>query len=113
MTHETDVATPDTITKTTTDVELVVVSDEELQRPYRVIIENDDVTPMDFVVMVLLTVFEITMDRAQDIMLTAHYEGHAYVVTLPFEEAQQRIYAAHSLAREVGYPLSFYMEPEE
>lgn len=109
MTDHTTVATP----KTTTDVEFVVISDEELERPYRVIIENDDVTPMDFVVIVLLTVFELSFDRAQDVMLTAHNEGRAHVVTLPFEEAQQRVYTAHSMAREIGYPLSFYLEPDE
>jgi ATP-dependent Clp protease adaptor protein ClpS len=109
MTHETTVAIP----KTTTDVEFIVASDEELEKPYRVIIENDDVTPMDFVVLVLLSIFELSFERAQDVMLTAHYEGRAYVVTLPFEEAQQRVYTAHSMAREVGYPLSFYLEPEE
>ena len=48
-----DVAPP----QTTTDIELVVASDEELARPYRVIIENDDVTPMDFVILILLSVF--------------------------------------------------------
>lgn len=108
MQNETTVATP----QTTTDVEFVVASDEELERPYRVIIENDDVTPMDFVVLVLLTIFELSFERAQDVMLAAHTEGRAYVVTLPFEEAQQRVYTAHSMAREAGYPLSFYLEPD-
>lgn len=102
----------DTLPKTTTDLELVVVSDEELERPYRVIIENDDVTPMEFVVLVLLVIFELDMERAQEIMLTAHYEGEAYVVTLPYAEAKERVYQAHSLARQNNYPLSFYLERE-
>jgi ATP-dependent Clp protease adaptor protein ClpS len=46
-------------------------------------------------------------------MYEAHYNGRAHVVTLPFEEAQERIYDAHSLAREVDYPLTFYLEPDE
>jgi len=33
-------------------------------------------------------------------------------VSLPFEDAQQRVYQAHSVARAAGYPLSFYLEPD-
>jgi ATP-dependent Clp protease adaptor protein ClpS len=98
--------------QTTTDTEYVIISDEDLERPYRVIIENDDVTPMEFVVLVLLSIFELDYDRAFRVMLEAHNKGHAYVVTLPFQEAQQRVYTAQSLARAEGYPLSFYLEPD-
>ena len=96
----------------TTDTEYVVVTAEELDRPYRVIIENDDVTPMDFVVLVLLTIFELSRERAESVMYEAHAKGRAYVATFPFEEAQQRVYAAQSIARAAGYPLSFYLEPD-
>lgn len=104
-----DVASP----QTTTDIELVVANQEELERPYRVIIENDDVTPMDFVILVLLTIFDLSIERAEAVMLEAHHKGEAYVVTLPFEEANDRVYNAHSVARAAGYPLSFYLEPAE
>jgi ATP-dependent Clp protease adaptor protein ClpS len=103
-----DIAAP----QTTTDTEYVVVTDEDLERPYRVIIENDDLTPMDFVVLVLLTIFELSYERAESVMYEAHVKGRAYVATFPFEEAQQRVYAAQSLARASGYPLSFYLEPD-
>jgi len=104
-----DVASP----KTTTGVENIVIGAEELERPYRVIIQNDDVTPMDFVVLVLLTIFELDIERAMSVMLDAHNKGRALVRTLPLEDAQQRVYSAQSLAREAGYPLSFYLEPDE
>jgi ATP-dependent Clp protease adaptor protein ClpS len=104
-----DVASP----KTTTGVEYIVIGAEELERPYRVIIQNDDVTPMDFVVLVLLTIFELDIERAMSVMLDAHNNGRALVRTLPLEDAQQRVYSAQSLAREAGYPLSFYLEPDE
>lgn len=90
----------------------VVVTEEELERPYRVIIENDDVTPMDFVVLVLLTIFDLEYQQSVAVMLEAHYNGRAHVVTLPYEEAQRRVYEAHHAAREAGYPLSFYLEPD-
>jgi ATP-dependent Clp protease adaptor protein ClpS len=103
-----DVASP----KTTTGVDYIVIGAEELERLYRVIIQNDDVTPMDFVVLVLLTVFELDIERAMTVMYDAHNNGRALVRTLPLEDAQQRVYSAQSLAREAGYPLSFYLEPD-
>ncbi len=109
-------AIPDsvTITKTRpdTDTEFIIASDEELEKPYRVIIENDDVTPMEFVTLVLVFVFELPYERADAVMLEAHIKGQAYVTTLPYEDAQQRVYAAQSSARQAGYPLSFYLEPD-
>jgi ATP-dependent Clp protease adaptor protein ClpS len=100
-------------TKTIPSTEFVVATDEELERPYRVIIENDDVTPMDFVVLVLEMIFELDDARAQQVMLEAHNKGRALVVVLPYEDARQRVYTAKSLARQFGYPLSFYLEPDE
>ncbi|GAB4193835.1 MAG: ATP-dependent Clp protease adaptor ClpS [Roseiflexaceae bacterium] len=112
MPPETATATPDTDTTTTTTIEYVVMSDEELEKPYKVIIQNDDVTPMDFVVQVLLVIFELDMVRAEVVMLEAHHTGHALVTMLPLREAQERVYIAHSAARAAGYPLSFYLEPD-
>lgn len=100
-------------TDTTTSIELITMSDEELEKPYKVIIENDDVTPMDFVVAILSVFFGLGVMAAQHVMLEAHYEGEAYVATFSFAEAQERVYAAHSAAREAGYPLTFHLEPDD
>jgi ATP-dependent Clp protease adaptor protein ClpS len=86
--------------------------DTELEPLYRVIIHNDDVTPMDFVVQILKTVFYLSNDKATDIMLTAHITGIAYVQTLPRSEAEKRINKAHFAAGLEGYPLHFSLEPE-
>jgi len=94
------------------DVTYIVVNRDDLEKPYRVIVENDDVTPMDFVVMVLRLFFGLSIEDALSVMLTAHKEGRALVATLPLEEAQGRVYSAHTVAREEGYPLTFYLEPE-
>src|SRR5512142_2915484 len=53
----------------------------ETQRepPYRVIVHNDDVTPMDFVTHILVTVFFIPNETALPIMYAAHLNGAAYV----------------------------------
>ncbi|NOK58902.1 MAG: ATP-dependent Clp protease adaptor ClpS [Chloroflexi bacterium AL-W] len=100
-------------TTTTTDIEYVVANKEELEKPFRVIIQNDDVTPMEFVVAVLMQIFGLTADRAVEVMFEAHEKNRALVTTLPLKEAQERVYMAQSIARNAGYPLSFYLEPDE
>jgi ATP-dependent Clp protease adaptor protein ClpS len=106
--------TPDVETETETDVDLefVVMDEEELERPYRVIIHNDDVTTFDFVIAVLVTIFELSFKRADDVAYEAHTRGSAYVTTLPLEEAKRRVFKAQYLARQQGFPLTFTIEPE-
>jgi len=98
--------------RVTPKTDYLVIPREELEKPYRVIIENDDLTPMEFVVAVLQTFFRLNLEQAIEVMLKAHHEGKAYVTTLPLREAQERVYAAHSLAHSAGYPLTFHLEPE-
>jgi ATP-dependent Clp protease adaptor protein ClpS len=96
--------------------EIQIIEDQEeeteLEPLYRVLIHNDDVTPMDFVVHVLKTIFYLSNPRAFEIMLIAHVTGLAYVQTLPRSEAEKRINKAHFAAGLEGYPLHFSMEPE-
>jgi ATP-dependent Clp protease adaptor protein ClpS len=84
----------------------------ELEPLYRILIHNDHVTPMDFVVHILKTVFYLPNEKALDIMMTAHITGTAYVQTLPKPEAERRLIKAHSEAGFAGYPLHFSMEQE-
>jgi ATP-dependent Clp protease adaptor protein ClpS len=79
---------------------------------YRVFILNDDVTPMDFVVHVLVAVFLVDHVNAEYIMYTAHQTGKAYIQTLPAHEARRRIGKARFAARLRALPLDFAMEPE-
>ncbi|WP_110513281.1 ATP-dependent Clp protease adaptor ClpS [Herpetosiphon llansteffanensis] len=107
-----DVATAEP--QTTTDVELdfITLSDEELEKPYRVILQNDDITPMEVVVWVLEKIFEQSFEQASSIMLEAHLKGHALVTILPFKEANSRVYSAQSRARDLGFPLVLFLEPD-
>ncbi|MFH1184184.1 MAG: ATP-dependent Clp protease adaptor ClpS [Chloroflexota bacterium] len=84
----------------------------EGERPYKVYIHNDDVTPMDFVVHVLVMVFLVPTLNAGQIMYAAHLNGRAYVQTLPAAEARRRIAKARFAARLRGFPLEFSMEAE-
>jgi ATP-dependent Clp protease adaptor protein ClpS len=96
------VAIPETITREET----------KLYPRYRVFVHNDDVTPMELVVHVLLRIFGLDMARATAVMLEAHHTGVAFVIALTLEQAEFRVEQAHSLARGAGYPLTFTYEPE-
>jgi ATP-dependent Clp protease adaptor protein ClpS len=91
----------------------VETDDETALEPlWRVLIHNDDVTPMDFVVHVLRSIFQVSPVDAIEIMFAAHYEGTAVVQILPKAEAEKRIGRAQFAAGLEGYPLKFSMEPE-
>jgi ATP-dependent Clp protease adaptor protein ClpS len=109
--------TTSTIAPTRPDIDIQVAPDEDVEAqldpPYRVLIHNDDVTTMEFVVYILITIFELPLETAEMVMLTAHVTGVAYVGTYPLEDAKYRVGKAHSLARVEGYPLTFTIEPEE
>ncbi len=94
------------------DTDTIVESETQLEPPYRVLIHNDDVTPMDFVVGILTGIFKLTADVAVEVMLVAHISGIAYVATLPKPEAERRVGKAHFAAGLEGYPLRFSIEPE-
>jgi ATP-dependent Clp protease adaptor protein ClpS len=94
------------------EIEILEAAEAELEPLYRVIIHNDDLTPMEFVVTVLKTIFYLSNPKAAEIMLSAHFYGSAYVQTLPRPEAQRRIDRAHSASDAEGYPLRFTIEPE-
>lgn len=88
------------------------VAETQLEPPYRVLIHNDDVTPFEFVISVLRSVFLVSGRLAISITTEAHNTGVAYVMTLPHEEAKYRVGKAHGMARAAGYPLTFSIEPE-
>jgi len=94
------------------EIHIIEETHTELEPMHSVIIHNDDVTPMDFVVEVLKQIFFLGNDRAAEIMLAAHVKGSAYVQSLPKTEAEKRVQHAHQAASLEGYPLHFTMERE-
>jgi ATP-dependent Clp protease adaptor protein ClpS len=101
-------------TQTVPDIEIGEDQQKETayEPLYRVIIHNDNVTPMDFVVHVLRTIFMLLPTDAVQVMFIAHYRGKAVVQILPRSEAEKRINKAHFAAGLEGYPLQFSMETE-
>jgi len=94
------------------EIQIIEETETELEPLYKVIIHNDPVTPMDFVVHILKTCFYLSNPQSADIMLTAHVYGTAYVQTLAKSEAEKRVDKAHTEAQNAGYPLKFTIEPE-
>ena len=85
---------------------------QDLERLWAVFIHNDDVTPMEFVVHVLVTIFQLPSPNAAQVMFSAHLNGKAYVQTLPKSEARRRAGQARFAARLRGFPLEFSLESE-
>lgn len=79
---------------------------------YRVLLLNDDYTPMEFVVYVLQRFFGMDQGRAVDIMLTVHNKGVAIVGVFPFEIAETKVTQVMDCARSNQHPLQCTMEKE-
>lgn len=77
---------------------------------YNVIMHNDDVTTMDFVVMVLVRIFRKSEQDAEIIMLKIHNEGSAIVGTYYKDIATSKVRYTTNLARNNGYPLRLTIE---
>lgn len=79
---------------------------------YKVILLNDDVTTMEFVVGILTTIFQQSDERAIEVMSEVHNDGKAVVASYPYEIAEAKVFEATSLARANGFPLIVEIEPE-
>lgn len=79
--------------------------------PYKVIFLNDDVTTMEFVVLMLISIFKKDQSTAVRLMLEIHRSGAAVIDVLPFEEAEHRQQLVHSSAQAAGFPLRCVIEP--
>jgi len=78
---------------------------------YRVLVHNDDSTPMEFVVTALHEVFGFGGHEAKRLMLRIHQRGVAEVACLPKDEALDRLERLQTLARRAGRPLTASVTP--
>ncbi len=97
-----------------TDLESELLEKEEVEEPpmYRVILHNDDYTPMEFVVSVLIDIFNKSDQEATQIMLSVHQKGIGVCGVFVFEVAETKVAQVEHLARRQGWPLKCTMEPE-
>ena len=77
---------------------------------YKVVLLNDDYTPMDFVVIVLQTVFGLSREKATQVMLQVHREGMGVCGTYTREVAATKVDQVINLARKHQHPLQCTME---
>ena len=85
----------------------------KLKRPplYKVVILNDDYTPMEFVVQVLEHFFAMDREKATQIMLTIHTQGKAVAAIYPRDIAETKSHMVNQFARENEHPLLSDIEP--
>ncbi len=77
---------------------------------YKVLLLNDDYTPMDFVVTVLQTVFAMSREKATQVMLQVHREGMGVCGTFTREVATAKVEQVVGIARKHQHPLQCTME---
>ena len=79
---------------------------------YKVLIHNDDYTTMDFVVMILETIFNKSPAEAHRVMMNVHIGGIGVAGVYPYEVAETKVAMTDETAKETGHPLRCSMEPE-
>ncbi len=81
----------------------------KLQEPRmaKVLMLNDDYTAMDFVVEILMEIFEKSNQEALKIMLDVHNAGSGVCGIYPYDIAELKVQLAKDRSREKGYPLNF------
>jgi ATP-dependent Clp protease adaptor protein ClpS len=79
---------------------------------YKVVILNDDKTPMEFVVSILIKIFKHTEESAVQITMKIHEEGSGVVGVYSYEIAEQKAVETTTISRDNGFPLRVRVEEE-
>lgn len=99
---------------TATDVEIqidekIVIKTEEPKK-YKVLMLNDDVTPMEWVINVLESIFKHSRESAEKLTLTIHTEGSGVAGIYNYEIAEQKAIESTNSSRSNGFPLQLKIE---
>ncbi len=88
--------------------------DVVIKRPsmYKVIFNNDDATPADFVKELLKLIFHHNDERAENITMEIHEQGKGIAGIYTYEIAEQKHNEATHIARSNGHPLNINLESE-
>jgi ATP-dependent Clp protease adaptor protein ClpS len=101
---------------TYTDVEVKI--DEKIKKraveppKYKVVFLNDDQTPIEWVIGLLIDVFKHTNETAEQITLTIHTEGSGVAGTYSYEIAEQKAIESTTASRNQGFPLQIRINKE-
>ena len=96
------------------DVQIDEVVKKKAEEPLRdkVVLLNDDQTPVEWVIKVLVDIFKHTNDTAEKITLTIHNEGSGIAGIYTYEIAEQKVIEATTESRNHGFPLQIKLEEE-
>ena len=96
------------------DVQIDEVVKKKAEEPlrYKVVLLNDDQTPVEWVIKVLVDIFKHTNDTAEKITLTIHNEGSGIAGIHTYEIAEQKTIEATTESRNHGFPLQIKLEEE-
>lgn len=95
-----------------------IVLDEKIKvtntepKKFKVVFLNDDTTPMEFVIQVLMEIYKHSDESAKDITLKIHTEGSGIVGVYTYEIAEQKTIETTNLARQHGFQLQIKLEEE-
>lgn len=97
-----------------TDIETVERQKTKLKRPKRwaVVLHNDDITPMEFVVELLISVFKMKTDAAMELMIKVHTDGQGVAGVYPFEIAEQKFSESQLIIQLAAMTLKVTLEEE-
>jgi ATP-dependent Clp protease adaptor protein ClpS len=84
----------------------------KLPPQYKVLLLNDDYTPMEFVLYILERFFNKSQQEAELIMLEAHEKGISIAGIYTFEIAETKVYQVMQAAKEAQYPLQVRLEAD-
>lgn len=101
-------------TDTIEDIKIDEKIKQEITVPkkFKVIVLNDDATPMDWVIQLLVSIFKHSQETAKQLTLTIHNEGSGIAGIYSYEVAEQKSIEAVNISREHGFPLTFRLEQE-
>ena len=85
---------------------------EDIPSRYNVILINDDVTPIEWVISILVEIFKHSEETAKYLTLTIHTDGSAVVGTYSYEIAEQKSAEVVNASRNHGFPLNVKLEQE-
>lgn len=105
-------AGPDRENEGPPDIGIAVKTRAKSKKPsqYKVLMLNDDYTPMEFVVLVLKRFFSMNMDEATRVMLHVHQKGVGVCGIFTYEVAETKVNQVMDFARENQHPLQCTLE---
>jgi ATP-dependent Clp protease adaptor protein ClpS len=80
---------------------------------FKVVIHNDDVTPMDLVIAILKKIFDFSLEKANDLTMEVHNSGNAVAGVYIYELAEQKSIEATAMAQINGSPLRITIEEDK